>query len=70
MTMRSQKALLSRGKKEFRSITLNDEVSYDLIERIIRDFNEGAGALREWYHNQVEVGQELGRHRRRRILPI
>lgn len=48
-------ALINRGRKDYRSIELNNEDTNDLVERIIRDFNDGAGALREWYANQVEL---------------
>lgn len=48
-------ALLNRGRKEWRSIELSDGDSNDLVERIIRDFNDGAAALHEWYKNQVEL---------------
>jgi len=47
-------ALLARGKREQASITLSDEDTTWFVERIIRDFYDGATALREWYLNQVE----------------
>jgi len=48
-------ALLSRGKRDIMSITLNEEATGIFVERIIRDFFDGATALREWYKNQVEL---------------
>jgi hypothetical protein len=48
-------ALLSRGKKKRVSIELSDDDATDLINRVIRDFNDGAAGLSEWYLNQVEL---------------
>src|SRR5712671_1440566 len=49
------RALMARGKRVRRSIVLDDEESLELIERIIRDFNDGAAASGEWYTRQTEL---------------
>lgn len=48
-------ALLRRGKRAQTSIVLDDDSSALLVERIIRDFNDGAAAVSVWYTNQIEL---------------
>ena len=48
-------ALLSRGRRKPESITLEDGDITVLVERVRRDFEDGAAALSDWYKNQVEL---------------
>lgn len=47
--------LLSRGQRARRSISLSDGEALDLVERIVRDFNDAVGGCSQWYKNQVEL---------------
>src|SRR5581483_6675688 len=48
-------SLISRGRQPWKTVDLSPENVEDLVERIVRDFNDGVSALSGWYDNQVEL---------------